>query len=91
MEQLKFDLERMEKDLTLLQYEMVKPDAEKLLERGYSPARVAALMFRYGFVYGRKLMKDGYKERKRQRMENQDKAEDQKVESQTSGENEGSI
>lgn len=91
MELMGFDLAKLERELTLLQYELVKPDAEKLLERGYTPVRVAALMFRYGFVFGRKLLKDSQKERRRQRMENQSKAEEQEIESQTSGDNEGSI
>ena len=46
MELMGFDLAKLERELTLLQYELVKPDAEKLLERGYTPVRVAALMFR---------------------------------------------
>lgn len=91
MEKLKFDLERMETGLTLMQYELIRPIAEELLEQGYPPVRVAALMFRYGCVFQKKLTKEARKERTRQRMENQIKDEGQETESQTSGENEGSI
>lgn len=89
---VKFDLHVMERELTLQNYERVSPEAEKLLEAGYPPERVAALMFQYGYVFGRKLLKDCQKERRIRKAEamRQVKAE-AKTESQTSGKNEGSI
>lgn len=77
MDVLEFDLERIEREMTLQHYEMVKPHVEKLLGAGYTPVRVAALMFRYGYVFGRKLLKDSYKERKRQQYEEQKKLEEE--------------
>lgn len=76
MDVLEFDLERMERELTLQNYEMVKPHVEKLLGAGYTPVRAAALMFRYGYVFGRKLLRDSQKER-RQQYEEQKKLEEE--------------
>lgn len=90
MDFLEFDLERMERELTLRNYEIVKPHVEKLLGAGYTPVKAAALMFRYGYVFGRKLLQDSYKERKRKRWEEQNKPKDE-TERPTSGENEGRI
>lgn len=91
MELLEFKLERMERELTLQHYERVKPEAEKLLGQGYTPVRVAALMFQYGYLFGRKLLRDTDKERRLQRETTAQRQADAKNERQTSGENEGSI
>lgn len=90
MELLKFDLQKSERKLKLKDYELVAPIAEELLEKGYSPKRVAALMFQYGYSLGRKLMRDANKERRIKRIEKLNKSKDEN-ESQTSGENEGSV
>ena len=90
MEILKFDLERTEQDLTLLNYERVRPEAEKLLGMGYSPVRVAALMFQYGYRFGRKLQNDTWKTRQRKKWEEMKRLEEE-AERQTSGDNEGSV
>ena len=91
MELLEFKLERMERELTLQNYERVKPEVEKLLGQGYSPVRAAALMFQYGYLFGRKLLRETDKERRLQREATAQRQADTKNESQTSGENEGSI
>ena len=90
MDVLEFDLERMERELTLQNYEMVKPHVEKLLGAGYTPVRAAALMFRYGYVWGRKLLRDSQKERRQPQWEELHKPKDEDK-SLTSGENEGSV
>lgn len=89
MELLEFNLNATERNLTLLNYERVKPIVEELLGQGYSPVRAAALMFQYGYDFGRKLLKDCQKERRRQQWEEQHKPNDES--SLTSGGNEGSI
>lgn len=90
MELLEFNLNATERNLTLLNYERVKPIVEELLGQGYSPVRAAALMFQYGYDFGRKLLKDCQKERRRQHWEAQHKSNDERS-GLTSGENEGSI
>lgn len=90
MELLEFNLNATERNLTLLNYERVKPIVEELLGQGYSPVRAAALMFQYGHDFGRKLLKDCQKERRRQHWEAQNKSNDERN-GLTSGENEGSI
>lgn len=82
MELLEFKLERMERELTLQNYERVKPEVEKLLGQGYSP---------YSYLFGRKLLRDTDKERRLQREATAQRQADTKNESQTSGGNEGSI
>ena len=91
MELLEFDLERAERDLTLLNYERVKPEAEKLLGMGYTPVRVAALMFQYGYRFGRKLLNDTWKTRQHKKWEEMNQLTDEEAERRTSGENEGSV
>lgn len=91
MEMLEFDLARMERELTLQNYERVVPEAEKLLAQGYAPARLAAIMFQYGYLFGRKLLKDHQKERRLAKWETIHQAKDDENESRTSGENEGSM
>lgn len=91
MELLEFDLARMERELTLQNYERVKPEAEKLLGMGYTPVRVAAIMFQYGYLFGRKLLTDVQKEQRRRKWEADHQSKDNGNERQTSGENEGSI
>lgn len=90
MELLEFNLNATERNLTLLNYERVKPLVEELLGQGYTPVRAAALMFQYGYDFGRKLLKDSQKERRRQHWEEQNRPKDENS-SLTSGENEGSI
>ncbi len=89
MELLEFNVNATERNLTLQNYERVKPLVEKLLEQGYTPVRAAALMFQYGYSFGRKLLKDSLKER-RQHWKEQHKPKDESN-SPTSGENEGSV
>lgn len=92
MELLEFDLKRMESALTLQNYEHVEPIANDLLEKGYSPVKIAAFMFQYGYAFGRKLMRDGRKERWIKRTEERNKPKDENESySPTSGENEGSV
>lgn len=91
MELLEFDLARAERELTLQNYERVKPVSERLLGRGYTPVRVAALMFQYGYLFGRKLLRDCQKEDRKKYLEARAQTEDQGDKGQTSGENEGSI
>ena len=90
MELLEFNVNAAERSLTLLNYERIEPIIKELLEQGYTPVRAAALMFQYGYDFGRKLLKECRKERRRQRWEKQNRP---KVEnnSLTSGENEGSV
>ena len=92
MELLEFNSSATERNLTLLNYERVKPLVEELLGQGYSPVRAAAIMFQYGYDFGRKLLKDSQKERRRQHWEEQNRPKDENESySPTSGENEGSI
>ncbi len=91
MELLEFDLARMERELTLQNYERVKPETEKLLGEGYTPVRVAAIMFQYGYLFGQKLLTDVQKEQRRRKWEADHQSKGNKNESQTSGEKEGSI
>lgn len=90
MELLEFNLLATEADLTLLNYERVKPIVEELLGMGYSPTRAAAIMFQYGFNFGRKLLRDTQKEHNRQRWAERLNSKSENN-SQTSGDNEGSI
>lgn len=48
-------------------------------------------MFQYGYLFGRKLLKDHQKERRLAKWETIHQAKDDENESRTSGENEGSM
>lgn len=90
MELLEFNSSATERNLTLLNYERVKPLVEELLGQGYTPVRAAAIMFQYGYDFGRKLLRDSQKERRQQYWEELHKPKDEEK-SLTSGENEGSV
>lgn len=84
------NLESLERTLTLLDYERIKPLADELSGKGYDTARIAAIMYRYGWTYGRQALKDMQKARREAYKAEQQQREND-TDSHTSGENEGRV
>lgn len=85
------NLEALERTLPLMDYERIAPLVTELNAKGYDTARIAAIMYRYGWTHGRQVLKETQKARKEAyRSKRQEQRENNK-DSQTSGENEGSV
>lgn len=85
------NLEALERSLPLVVYESIAPLVAELDAKGYDTARIAAIMYRYGWTHGRQVLKDTQKARKEAYKAKRQEQRENNKDSQTSGDNERSV